>query len=114
MPHGTRRRSTASGRGFGDVFGTRPTRTTSCQSPNLLQQDFTATAPNQAWVGDITYIWTAEGWAYLAVLLDLYSRRVVGWALWKSLSRAIAIAALEHALTCRRPTPRARPSHRPR
>jgi putative transposase len=51
--------------------------------PNLLAQNFTATAPNQAWVGDITYIWTAEGWSYLAVLLDLYSRRVVGWAMRK-------------------------------
>jgi len=74
-------------------------------APNLLEQDFTATAPNQAWVGDITYIWTAEGWAYLAVLLDLYSRRVVGWALRKSLSREVALAALERALTCRRPPP---------
>lgn len=74
-------------------------------APNLLEQDFTATAPNQAWVGDITYIWTAEGWAYLAVLLDLYSRRVVGWALRKTLSRDLALAALEHALTCRRPSP---------
>lgn len=74
-------------------------------APNLLEQDFTATAPNQAWVGDITYIWTAEGWAYLAVLLDLYSRRVVGWALRKSLSREVALSALAHALTCRRPPP---------
>jgi transposase InsO family protein len=74
-------------------------------APNLLEQNFTATAPNQAWVGDITYIWTAEGWAYLAVLLDLYSRRVVGWALRKSLSRELALAALDHALTCRRPPP---------
>ena len=74
-------------------------------APNLLEQNFTATAPNQAWVGDITYIWTAEGWAYLAVLLDLYSRRVVGWALRKSLSRDLALAALDHALTCRRPPP---------
>jgi len=74
-------------------------------APNLLAQNFTATAPNQAWVGDITYIWTAEGWAYLAVLLDLCSRRVVGWALRKSLSRELALAALEHALTCRRPPP---------
>jgi len=74
-------------------------------APNLLEQDFTATAPNQAWVGDITYIWTAEGWAYLAVLLDLYSRRVVGWALRKSLSREVALSALELALTCRRPSP---------
>ena len=72
-------------------------------APNLLEQNFTATAPNQAWVGDITYIWTAEGWSYLAVLLDLYSRRVVGWALRKSLSRELAVAALQHALTCRRP-----------
>lgn len=72
-------------------------------APNLLAQNFTATAPNQAWVGDITYIWTAEGWAYLAVLLDLYSRRVVGWALRKSLSRELALAALDHALTCRKP-----------
>jgi transposase InsO family protein len=72
-------------------------------APNLLAQVFTATAPNQAWVGDITYIWTAEGWAYLAVLLDLYSRRVVGWALRRSLSRGLAVAALKHALTRRRP-----------
>ena len=74
-------------------------------APNLLGQNFTATAPNQAWVGDITYIWTAEGWAYLAVLLDLYSRRVVGWALRKSLSRELAVSALKHALTGRRPPP---------
>jgi len=72
-------------------------------APNLLEQNFTATAPNQAWVGDIMYIWTAEGWSYLAVLLDLYSRRVVGWALRKSLSRELAVSALQHAVTCRRP-----------
>jgi putative transposase len=72
-------------------------------APNLLGQRFTATAPNQVWVGDITYIWTAEGWAYLAVLLDLYSRRVVGWALRKSLNRELAVSALEHALTSRKP-----------
>lgn len=74
-------------------------------APNLLGQRFTATAPNQVWVGDITYIWTAEGWAYLAVLLDLYSRRVVGWALRKSLNRELAVAALQHALTRRKPPP---------
>ena len=48
-------------------------------SPNLLCQDFTATGPNQRWVADITYISTGEGWLYLAVILDLYSRQVVGW-----------------------------------
>lgn len=47
-------------------------------APNLLKQNFAAAAPNQAWVGDITYVWTLEGWAYLAVLIDLCSRRVVG------------------------------------
>ena len=74
-------------------------------APNLLERRFTTTAPNQAWVGDITYIWTAEGWAYLAVLLDLYSRRVVGWALRKSLNRDLAVSTLRHALARRRPPP---------
>jgi transposase InsO family protein len=74
-------------------------------APNLLERRFTTTAPNQAWVGDITYIWTAEGWAYLAVLLDLYSRRVVGWALRKSLNRDLAVSTLRHAMARRRPTP---------
>jgi transposase InsO family protein len=72
---------------------------------NLLERRFTATAPNQAWVGDITYVWTAEGWAYLAVLLDLFSRRVVGWALRNSLSRDLAMSTLRHALARRRPAP---------
>jgi transposase InsO family protein len=49
-------------------------------APNLLDQDFSATGPNQKWAGDISYIWTSEGWLYLAVILDLYSRRVIGWA----------------------------------
>ena len=46
-------------------------------APNLLGQDFSATGPNQKWAGDISYIWTSEGWLYLAVILDLYSRRVI-------------------------------------
>jgi putative transposase len=50
-------------------------------APNLLQQDFTAAEPNQKYVGDITYLWTKEGWLYLAVVIDLYSRLVVGWAM---------------------------------
>jgi len=70
-------------------------------APNLLEQNFTAPALNQVWVGDITYIWTLEGWAYLAVLIDLCSRRVVGWALRRSLSRELAIAALNGALKAR-------------
>ena len=47
-------------------------------APNLLDQDFSADAPNQKWAGDISYIWSSEGWLYLAVILDLYSRRVIG------------------------------------
>jgi transposase InsO family protein len=50
-------------------------------APNLLKQDFTADAPNHKWVGDITYLATGEGWLYLAVLIDLYSRKVIGWAM---------------------------------
>lgn len=49
-------------------------------APNLLKQNFGADAPNQKWVGDITYQATGEGWLYLAVLIDLYSRKVIGWA----------------------------------
>lgn len=48
---------------------------------NLLNQDFSTTAPNQKWVGDITYLWTEAGWLYLAVILDLYSRQVIGWSM---------------------------------
>jgi transposase InsO family protein len=72
-------------------------------SPNLLERNFRAAEPNRAWVGDITYVWTAQGWAYLAVLIDLFSRRVVGWALRPTLSRELAIAALRMALKRRRP-----------
>ena len=48
-------------------------------APNLLDRDFTADAPNQKWAGDISYVWTCEGWLYLAVIVDLHSRRVIGW-----------------------------------
>ena len=50
-------------------------------APNLLQRQFTTAEPNQAWVSDITYIWTSQGWLYLAVVLDLFSRQIVGWAM---------------------------------
>lgn len=65
---------------------------------NLLEQDFTATAPNQRWVGDITYIQTAEGWLYLAVIIDLFARRVVGWATSTSPKADLACRALEMAV----------------
>lgn len=67
-------------------------------APNLLQQDFTATEPNQKWVGDITYIQTTEGWLYLAVVIDLYSRLVVGWAMSERMTSDLVCNALQMAL----------------
>jgi transposase InsO family protein len=67
-------------------------------APNLLKQDFAATAPNRKWVGDITYLWTDEGWLYLAVIIDLYSRLVVGWALSERMTADLAGNALTMAL----------------
>ena len=73
-------------------------------APNLLERDFTADAPDEVWVTDITYIETGEGWLYLAAILDLYSRRVVGWAMSDRLTTPLATAALSMALQARRPT----------
>ncbi len=73
-------------------------------APNRLAQDFTAEAPNRKWVTDITYLPTAEGWVYLAVVLDLFSRKVVGWALSNSLATELVSAALRQAVETRRPT----------
>ena len=72
-------------------------------APNLLGRDFTALKPNRKWAGDISYIWTREGWLYLAVMLDLHSRRVVGWAVSNRLKRDLAIRALDMAIALRRP-----------
>ena len=70
---------------------------------NLLARRFEASAPNQVWVGDITYLPTAEGWLYLAILLDLWSRKIVGWAMSASLDASVALAALRMALEARNP-----------
>ncbi len=72
-------------------------------APNVLERDFTATAPNQAWVTDITFVPTQEGWLYLAAILDLFSRRVVGWATSANVDRHLALDALNNALRARRP-----------
>tara|TARA_B110000503_G_scaffold64938_1_gene102171 strand:- start:31 stop:588 length:558 start_codon:yes stop_codon:yes gene_type:complete len=85
-------------------------------APNILDQDFTADGPNQKWAGDISYIWTSEGWLYLAVILDLYSRRVIGWApshrlqandCWATVSnrmkRDLAIRAFDMVVALRQP-----------
>lgn len=74
-------------------------------APNRLNQDFTADRSDQIWLADITYVPTAEGWLYLAVVLDLYSRRIVGWAMSDSLHRQLVIDALQMALTARQPSP---------
>jgi putative transposase len=65
---------------------------------NILEQDFTATAPNQKWVTDITYLWTTEGWLYLAIVVDLYSRLVVGWAMNERMTTPLICDALQMAL----------------
>ena len=65
---------------------------------NLLQQDFSATAPNQKWAGDITYLWTDEGWLYLAAIIDLFSRQVVGWSMSERMTEDLACDALRMAV----------------
>lgn len=72
-------------------------------APNLLDRDFTAERPNQRWVTDISYVWTDEGWCYLAVILDLFSRAVVGWALDATLTTELPLRALEMAVLRRSP-----------
>jgi putative transposase len=72
-------------------------------APNTLDRDFTAPAPNRKWVTDITYLATAEGWVYLAVVLDLFSRKVVGWSLGRSLETPLVADALRQAIETRRP-----------
>ena len=74
-------------------------------APNLLDRQFTAPAPNRIWLADITYIPTGEGWLYLAVILDMFSRRVVGWAMSETMPQELTIAALQMAISNRRPGP---------
>ena len=72
-------------------------------APNLLNRNFTPAGPNQAWTGDITYIATEEGWLFLAVVIDLFSRKVVGWSMRPDMHRSLVIDALEMGLFQRRP-----------
>ncbi len=72
-------------------------------APNTLDRDFTATRPNEKWVTDITYLPTLAGWVYVAVVLDLFSRKVVGWTLSTSLATELVSAALRQAVQARRP-----------
>ena len=72
-------------------------------APNLLNRNFTADQPNQKWVVDISYIWTREGWLYLAAVLDLHSRRIIGWSVSNRMKKDLAICALDMAVALRRP-----------
>ena len=72
---------------------------------NVLARRFAVAQPNAGWVTDITYLWTLEGWLYLAVILDLFSRRVVGWSMSESLERGLVLDALKMALAERQPPP---------
>ncbi|NIP55503.1 MAG: IS3 family transposase, partial [Phycisphaerae bacterium] len=72
-------------------------------APNLLERNFTAAVPDKVWVSDITYLATRTGWLYLTVIIDLFSRMVVGWALSSSLSHEMVVTALKRAIKNRRP-----------
>jgi putative transposase len=86
----------------------RRTRTTDSRhdfpiAPNLLERNFTADAPNRIWLTDITYVETGQGWLYLATVMDLYSRKIVGWAMADHLRADLPLAALRMAITVQRP-----------
>lgn len=72
--------------------------------PNLLEQQFKVERPGQAWVADITYIWTSEGWLYLATIMELFSRRIIGWAMGERMTKELVITALKRAIQTQAPT----------
>lgn len=76
---------------------------------NLINRDFSAKRMDVCWAADMTYIWTLEGWLYLAVVMDLYSRRIVGWSMSRRINRHLVLDALRMALAYRRPDPPLRP-----
>lgn len=91
------------------AYRRHPQTTKQCQgariAPNLLNQNFSASQPNEKWVGDITYIDTAEGWLYLASIMDLYSRRIVGWSMDEHMEVSLVENAWKMAVINRQPTP---------
>jgi transposase InsO family protein len=70
-------------------------------SPNLVGRVFTVDKPNKTWVSDVTFLWTNEGWLYLAVTLDLFSRKVIGWSMSDRLTTDLVLNCLDSALSCR-------------
>ncbi len=73
--------------------------------PNLLNQEFKTEHPNQVWVSDITYIWTLEGWVYLSTIMDLFSRKIVGWQMGTNMKTDLALGAFNMAIENRQPEP---------
>ncbi|MBN1874938.1 MAG: IS3 family transposase [Anaerolineae bacterium] len=99
-------RAPLQGRPERKVVRTTPATPGATSVPDLLQRDFSATAPNQKWVADITYIPTQEGWLYLAVVMDLFSRLIVGWAMLPQMTADLVLLAIQMAVH-RRPLPAA-------
>ena len=83
---------------------TTDSRKSYAPAPNILARQFYASQPNRKWVGDVTFIATREGWLYLAVVIDLYSRKVVGWSMGERLTTALAQRAIRHAIEQREPS----------
>ena len=73
-------------------------RSASAIAPNVLDRQFTADKPNRKWIADFTYVWTAEGWLYVAAVIDLFSRRVVGWSMKAEMSAQLVTDALLMAI----------------
>jgi putative transposase len=84
--------------------GTTRQKPDAAAAPDLVQRDFTASGPNALWVADVTYVSTGEGWLYLSIVLDAWSRRVVGWAMGDTLCTQLVVDALDMAMWHRRPT----------
>ena len=82
---------------------TTDSRHTQLVAPNSLNRNFVADKPNQSWVADITYIYTKEGWLYLSTIMDLYSRRIVGWSMKNRITPDLVIEALNMAIKQRKP-----------
>lgn len=95
--HGIRARRTRRFKATTDSKHTLPV------AENVLDRQFEIDVPNARWGADITYIWTRQGWLYLAVVMDLFSRRIVGWSMQQTLARSLVVEALEMALTARHP-----------
>lgn len=72
-------------------------------APNLVKRDFTAEAPNRLWCTDITYLWTDEGWLYLAAIIDVFTRKIVGWAMNERMTQGLVLSALEMAVSTQKP-----------